>query len=326
MKVCVLHRPFRNSEWQTRFTGQEFADDAIEESRHHAAAIAANGHETTILTWSEDIIENIKALRQGNFDLVVNASSLPEVALLELLDMKFMGSGSNLVALDKATRKRLWHESGVLTPQHSVVEKMEDLSQAELPDFPLFVKPVRGRGSAGITDESICETRGQVEKACQRILQTMDQGALVEEYIQGTEVTVGVIGNAPDLLVLPPLEIEYASGSRTNTFVHKQDNEIFHCPARLEPEVIAQLKAAAAAAFISVGARDYGRVDFIYDAQRGKAYALELNTFAGLQILSGEEEHLHQSYIGKMCETLEWDSAELFRRLLDATLTRYGLT
>ena len=308
MKICVLHRPFRNTEWQTKFSGRTFADDAIEEARHHAAAIAANGHETTIVTWSQDLQENIRNLQAGNFDLVANASSLQEVALLELLRMRFMGSGLNLVALDKATRKRLWKESGIRTPAHAVIEKISDLESVELPEFPLFVKPVRGRGSAGITDESICYDVEQVCKACERIITTMDQGALVEEYIQGMEVTVGVIGNAPDILVLPPLEIEYSGTAKTNTFEHKEDREIFHCPARLDDAVIEQIKAAARAAFVSLNARDFGRVDFIYDPKRGKPYALELNTFAGLQIPAGRKRTFTPATLAKWHR--RWDGTQ----------------
>ncbi len=325
VKIAVMHRPFRNSEWQTKFSGQQFADDAIEEARHHAAAIAANGHETEIVTWSNDVKENVDKLVGGNFDLVANASSLQEVALLELLGIPFMGSGLNLVALDKATRKRLWFETGVTTPRYARIMDVKELETATFPEFPLFVKPVNGRGSSGITEESIVNTREELEKACRRILETMNQGALVEEYIQGTEVTVGVIGNGESAMVLPPLEVEYSDGAKTNTYLHKQDREIFHCPARLDEQITEQLKQAAKEAFISLEARDFGRIDFIYDHKRGKPYALELNTFAGLQILSGAEEHLHSSYIGKMSETMGWTSAELFRRLLEAAFSRYQM-
>lgn len=321
MRVCVLHRPFRNSEWQTRFTGQTFPDDAIEEARHHAAAISALGHEVEVLTWSQDARVNVGRLSGGRYGLAVNASSLEEVAALELVGLPFLGSGLNVVALDKAARKRLWRESGVLTPAHVRVDDPASLDAASLPPFPLFVKPVRGRGSSGITDESIVETLPQLERACHRVVSSLGQSALVEEYIHGPEVTVGLIGNGAALTTLPPLEVEY-SGSKTNTYEHKQDREVFHCPARLDEEVLAEIGRAAADAFQSLEARDFARVDFIYDRERRRPYALELNTFAGLQILSGTERHLHSSYIGKMAETLGWTSADLFRRLLAAVEKR----
>ncbi|MHB8926407.1 MAG: D-alanine--D-alanine ligase family protein [Bacillota bacterium] len=321
MKVCVLHRPYRNSEWHTRFTGEALPDDAVEEALHHAEAIRAGGHEAEIVTWTPDVKENAGRLLAGSYDLVVNASSLPEVAVLEALGLPFMGSGLNLVALDKSTRKRLWRESAVLTPRFLRVDRLDQLAGASLPSFPLFVKPVRGRGSAGITDESIVNTPAELERACRRVIETMGQGALVEEYVQGTEVTVGLIGNNGDLTVLPPLEIEY-SGTKTNTYEHKQDREVFHCPARLDAEALGKLRRAAEAAFVSLEARDFGRVDFIYDHRHGLPYALELNTFAGLQLLSGAERHLHSSYIGKMAQHLGWTSAELFRRLLTAAQER----
>lgn len=325
MKIAVLHRPFRNSEWQTKYTGQQFADDALEESRHHAAAIAANGHQVEIVAWDQSLKVNIDRLLAGGYDLVVNASSLQEVALLELLKIPYMGSNLDLVALDKPTRKRLWIEAGVVTPAFVQITDLGELAGVRLPEFPLFVKPDRGRGSSGITDESIVYDHTALEKACQRIIATMDQGALVEEYIQGTEVTVGVIGNAPDLIVLPPLEIEYTGSAKTNTYEHKQDHEIFHCPARLAPDVIEAIRMEAKNAFVALKARDFGRIDFIYDHRCRKPYALELNTFAGLQILTGEEQHLHASYIGQMARVMGWDSTMLFRHLVEAAIRRYDL-
>lgn len=322
MKICVLHRPYRNTEWQTKFSGEKFPDDAIEEARHHAEAIRANGHSVEIVTWSNDMVKNIRALQSGNYDLVVNASSLEEVALLEILHIPFMGSGIDLVATDKATRKRLWREAQVLTPAFALISNLEQLSSVELPPFPLFVKPVRGRGSAGITNESIVHNHKELRRACQRILYNMQQGVLIEEYIHGVEVTVGLIGNGADVMVLPPLEIEYSGQARTNTFMHKQDNEIFHCPARLPEEAINLLCEAAKRAYNSLGARDFGRIDFIYVPKTKQPYALELNTFAGLQILTGDKQHLHQSYIGKMCEQLGWTSRDLFQRLLAACQRR----
>lgn len=325
MHIAVLHRPYRNSEWQTKFSGDKFPDDAIEESRHHARALQANGHNAEVVTWSKDMTKNIATLRAGNYDLVVNASSKAEVALLEIMGIPFMGSGLDLVALDKATRKRLWRESGVLTPAFAHIFHMSQLADARLPAYPLFVKPVNGRGSAGITEESIVQNAEELQRACKRILYTMHQGVLIEEYIQGIEITVGVIGNGHDLMVLPPLEIEYSGKTRTNTYEHKQDREIFHCPARLPEETIKLLCEAAKNAYLSLGARDFGRIDFILHSATNQPYALELNTFAGLQILSQDEVNLHQSYIGKMSITLGWSSRDLFQRLLASCLQRISL-
>ncbi|HEY3314466.1 MAG TPA: ATP-grasp domain-containing protein [Bacillota bacterium] len=322
MRICVLHRPHRNVEWQTKFTGRELPDDSIEEARHHAAAIEACGHETEIITWSRSLRDDLERLKKGGYDLVVNASSLQEVAVLEFAGIRFMGSGLDLVVMDKATRKRLWIRDSVPTPTFMLVDELSELDGFQRPPFPLFVKPARGRGSAGITDESIVNAGVELERACRRIISTMNQGALVEKYISGTEVTVGLIGNGLDLTVLPPLEIEY-NGSKTNTFEHKQDREVFHCPPRLAPDILERLRETARLAFMSVGARDFARVDFIYDHERDIPYVLEINTFAGLQILDGRQKHLHSSYIGKMAETVGWDSAEVFRRLIEVTMKRY---
>lgn len=322
MRICVLNRPGRNTEWQTRFTGRKLPDDSLEEASHHAAAVRACGHEVDLLTWSGSLRDDLERLKKGGYDLVVNASSLQEVALLEFARLRFMGSGLDLVVMDKASRKQLWITDSVPTPPYMLVDDPSALAGLQRPPFPLFVKPARGRGSAGISDDSIVNTMEELERACRRVISTMDQAALVEKYVAGTEVTVGLIGNGPDLTALPPLEIEY-NGSKTNTYEHKQDHEVFHCPARLAPDILEVLRETAKRAFVSLGARDFARVDFIYDHEAGIPYVLEINTFAGLQILDGSQRHLHSSYIGKMAEAVGWDSAALFRRLIDATLRRY---
>ncbi len=132
---------------------------------------------------------------------------------------------------------------------------------------------------------------------------------------------MGLLGDPP--APLTPLEIEY-NQARTNTYEHKMDNEIMHCPARLSPEALQRVKDVAVTAFYAVGARDFGRVDTIVD-ESGNPTVLELNTFAGLQILTGEEQHLHASYIGTMAKNMGFDRARVMGAIVNAARRRYGI-
>jgi len=337
IKIAVFWRPGRNVAWQSQYLGQEFPDDAKEEATLHRDGLREAGYAAELVQWrSEDLPGMLDELRGGGYDMVFNASSLPEVAFLEISGIPYSGSGLDLVGLDKATRKKLWVYHGVPTAPFVVVDRddragghvlgLSQISDASWTppaplDYPMFVKPVRGRGSAGITDDSIVYDREALFRQAASIVERIDQGALVESYLSGKEVTVGVLGNPP--LVLTPLEIEY-NQARTNTFIHKQDNEIMHCPARLPADQLEKVKDVAMRAFLAVGARDFGRIDTIVD-EAGTVAVLELNTFAGLQIITGDEEHLHASYIGSMARTMGMDRADVLGRIVDSARRRHGL-
>lgn len=336
LRIAVLYRPGRNVEWQRKYTGKDIPDDAAEEAGLHRDALLEAGHHAVLIEWdADDPLATIAALGEFDAQLVFNASSLAEVALLEAFGIPYCGSGLDLVALDKAARKRLWAYHGIDTAPFIVVTgdgangggtvPLGSIEPGWVPDpplaYPLFVKPVRGRGSAGISDSSIVEDAPALRKQAEAIITRMGQGVLVESYVRGREVTVGIIGDPPRALA--PLEIEY-NKARTNSFEHKKDNEIMHCPARLGPEQLAAVQETALRAFAVVGARDYGRVDTIVDSS-GRAVVLELNTFAGLQMLTGRELHLHASYIGTMARSMGLSRADLLGAIVASAGRRYGL-
>jgi D-alanine-D-alanine ligase len=336
LRIAVFWRPGRNVTLQGRYLGQQFPDDAIEEAALHRDGLREAGHEADLVQWRpDDIAAMFCELRDAGYDLAFNASSLAEVAFLEALGLPYCGSGLDLVALDKAARKKLWVYHGVPTAPFFVVDRPRRagghvlaLSEISEPgwrppsplDYPLFVKPVRGRGSAGITDDSIVTDQAGLGRQAASIIDRLDQGALVESYLVGREVTVGILGDPP--MALTPLEIEY-NQARTNTYLHKQDNEIMHCPARLSPARLARVKEVALEAFLAAGARDYGRVDTIVNAA-GEPVALEINTFAGLQIVTGDETHLHASYIGTAAKAMGMTRADVLGSIVAAARRRLG--
>jgi D-alanine-D-alanine ligase len=335
LRIAVLWRPGRNIEWQVKYAGTHLPDDAREEAALHRDGLIEAGHDAFLLQWpAGDLAGAATRVRDSHVDLVFNASSLEEVGVLELAGIPFCGSGLDLVALDKSARKKLLMHHGVPTAPFVVFDSdrrargtvlgtsaLDSWEPVPPLEYPLFVKPVRGRGSSGISEESIVSSRVELARQVKKIIGSMDQGALVEAYLQGREVTVGIVG-CPEK-VLTPLEIEY-NQAKTNTFEHKMDNEIMHCPARLDEETLERVKRIALEAFAAMGARDFGRVDTIV-AENGTPWVLELNTFAGLQTLTGRESHFHQSYIGAMARAMGMSRAGLLATIVDAAAGRYGL-
>ncbi len=333
LDIAVFWRPGRNVEWQNRYRRAELPDDAQEEAALHRDGLLEAGHTARLLRWrKDDLPGTLQELKSAKTDLVFNASSLAEVAFLEAAEMPYCGSGLDLVALDKATRKKLLTFHGIDTPPFMVVEDDASASGGTVPfsaiesgwepeaplGYPLFVKPVRGRGSSGITDQSIVEDRAALLRQVTAIITRLGQGALVENYVRGREVTVGIIGRPP--IAMDPLEIEY-NKARTNTYEHKMDNEILHCPARFSGEELTRTRSAALRTFEALGARDFGRVDLLVD-ESGRPMVLELNTFAGLQIVTGREKSVHASYIGEMARVMGLGRAELLGTIVEAAWKR----
>jgi len=111
------------------------------------------------------------------------------------------------------------------------------------------------------------------------------------------------------------------NGARTNTYEHKMDRETMHCPARLSPGVASKVQDTAKRVFRVLGARDFARVDTIVDRE-GMPHVLEINTFAGLHILTGSEKRAHASYIGVMAKTAGLSQADLLDALVRAAFGR----
>ena len=148
------------------------------------------------------------------------------------------------------------------------LHRISELLSGQNLGFPLFVKPVEGRGSSGITENSIVGNESELARECSKILENLRQPALIEEYIEGREISTGLIGNGSGIRILPLLEIGY-TGSATNTSAHKlNDKEELICPAPLPRRQQEKIKELAVRAYRVLGARDYGRLDIMLKGSR----------------------------------------------------------
>jgi len=317
VKVGVFWRKFRNVEYQKRISDNVF-DDAYEEAYHHYTFIKENGYDAVMIEWIKDNPkETLKRIEEEKVDLVFNASSLEEVAFLTAFNIPFVGSGLDLVSLDKAARKKIVAYHDLPTPKFFISSSPDDIPSHNL-KYPLFVKPLRGRNSSGISDENIVENEEGLKKVIAKITEKIGQPALVEEYIKGREITVGIIGYE-NPTVLPILEISY-SGVKTNTFEHKMfDKEKITCPAPLPPELEQKIKSTALSIYRVLNAKDYGRIDMIL-SEDGIPYFLEINTFAGLTMSSGKTHH---GYMGYMAKASGLSGREFFGAIIESAKKRY---
>jgi len=326
MKVGVLWRKYRNVEHQMKITPENIYDDAYGEAYQHYKSIKEFGYDACLIEWDNDPIETYKKIKMENVDIVFNASSEKEVVFLEAFEIPYTGSGLDLVPINKAKRKEIVAYNKLATPNFVIANHAENIPEIDL-HYPLFVKPIDGRGSAGITEENIIDRYEELPDIVRKITEKIEQEALIEEFIVGREVTVGVIGYK-DPLVLPIVEIEYNS-ARTNTFEHKMyDKEIIHYPADFSKEEEEHIKDAALNIYKVLNAKDFGRIDMIV-ANDGTPYFLELNTFAGLTMDHEADENggtkVHHGYMGYAAKAQGMTSSQLIGGILESTIERYGL-
>ena len=234
--------------------------------------------------------------------------------ILEMVGIPYVGSGplAHSLALDKVVAKMIFRQQGLPTPDFSVL----DAPGFPLPDlsYPLIVKPKNEAVSMGI---QIVNDETELRAAAQVIFDQFDQPVLVEQYIEGREINVGLLGNAPPE-ALPPCEIVFGgTGPKIYTIEDKKGQsgrEIqWLCPAPMGEELTLKAKEVAQKAFGALGCYDCARVDMRLDAQ-GNLYILEINSLPSL----GE----HGSYVIAAAQT-GLDFPQLVNRLVETATARY---
>jgi D-alanine-D-alanine ligase len=259
-----------------------------------AAALRAGGFETVAMEADASLPDS---LAKHPIDIAFNIAEgirgrgrEAEVpALLNMLGIPFTGSDETALAvsLDKAMCKRLLSTYGVATPKSAVVFRMEDLDTLSL-RWPVIVKPNAEGSSKGVSEACVVKNAAELRALVEKDLAAYGEPMLCEEYLDGREFTVGILGNGEEARVFPPMEICFKGNTqddyRVYSFGVKKEFEkyvAYQCPARLTPEQENTMVSAARTAFNALGCCDFTRVDFRMDAA-GKPYFIEMNPLPGL--------------------------------------------
>jgi D-alanine-D-alanine ligase len=238
-------------------------------------------------------------------------------AVCEMFDQPYTFSDplTCAVTLDKSLAKRVVRDHGLPTAPFVLVERAEDAALIDLP-FPLFAKPVAEGSSKGVTRLSRIETRDELMAACAGLIETFRQPVLVESFLPGREVTVGIVGNNRhnghdgDARVLGVLEVSFRAGADTAyTALNKRDYETWVDYRMLDGEPLAQrMRELALATYNALGCRDLARVDLRCDAA-GEPCFLEVNplpglhpTYSDLPILAGRAGTPYVDLLGQVIE------------------------
>ncbi len=212
-------------------------------------------------------------------------------ALLELMEIPCTGSDvlALALALDKAKSKQIFRFNGIPTPNFQLFMHPDEPLDPRL-KYPLIIKPNTEGSAKGITASSVVADEPALRAQVRHIFETYDQEVLAEEYIEGTELTVGILGADQ---ILPVLEVDFSecrgSGEYFYSWRMKEyqgNRELkltprFWCPARLDPAATQAVQSVAWKAAKSLGARDLSRVDIRLSSE-GIPYVLEVNPLPGL--------------------------------------------
>ena len=323
LRIGLLNKKRGNYAIQEKLIGADNVIDETEaEVEHHEQVLTEAGYSVYQIHWGPNFINDLQA---SQVDLVFNVSSLVEAAILEELEIPYVGSDTFTIAIamDKSLAKRLWQQEGLPTSPFYLARSEEDCKvfRDDPPfEYPLFIKPVAGRGSAGINDESVIHSYDQLVSEVLEKFKTINQRVIIEKFLTGREITLGILGNE-NARALPPLEIVCRKGDITLTFEKKElDNDSFLCPAPLTAEETHMMQQLALRAYHVLGFKDFGRIDTILTEEG--PFLLEGNTFAGLMCTPKEKP---RSYIGFMVRTEGKDGKDLLDEIIQSAIKRLGL-
>ncbi len=295
MRVAILYNLFERLE-----KGEEkdiLSEEAIKEEIGAVEdAVRALGHEYLILAIHQEIHPIIHWLKEFKPDVAFNLCesvfgntswemNIP--ALLDLFKIPYTGSPPLTLGLcqDKGKVKDILLSQGILTPRYKTFDREVNHIKGNV--FPMIVKPLHEDGSLGISKDSVVFDDEGLSRQIQYIIEKYRQPALVEEFIEGRELNVGLIETNGKVDTLPVSEIDYSDFPSsipricgyeakwvTESFEYQRSKPI--CPASLDWVTKKRIEQVAVRVFKLFGCRDYARVDFRIDRD-GKIFVLEVN-------------------------------------------------
>ncbi len=258
--------------------------DALQKLGHQPFLYLLEGEESLLglASCPADLIFNLTESYAGD-----DSKDVHVAAFLDLLEIRYTGSGPHGLHLgqDKALAKKVIRYHGIRTPSFMVAENGE-FELGEKLSFPLIVKPCSGGGSVGIDVGSVVHRKQELLERARLIRDELGCAALVEQYIEGRELYVGILGNEPPV-ALPLVELDLSrlpegmpriAGCEvkwaTETEAYKSTRSAI--ASDLDEQVTARAKEAALGAYRALQLRDYARIDLRL-APDGKLYVLEAN-------------------------------------------------
>lgn len=310
------------------FDSKETIDDL-------ADAIKSNGHEVEILNVLGDIKDKLNSKKE-NIDLVFNVAEglvgeereayVPK--LCEELKIPFTGASSwtAINTLNKGRTKEILNKKGIPTPKFRVVsDSEEDLSGLK---FPLLVKPMFEGSSKGIFNENLVHDADNLKKIIKKTIARYNQKVIVEEFIDGREFTVSVIGektilpiveilfdDLPDRLYpMDSYEVKWEHDSPES--IEKKGYDPIVCPANIDNKLKIKIEEVVLATYKALKCHDWSRIDVRLDA-KGNPNILEVNALPGF--MKNPKEN---SRLPKAAYANRWSYERLIGEVINSAIKR----
>jgi len=310
MKIAIVHDLNINNE-----------ESKMVESVNNAISKKYN---CELVPFDDNFVSKIK-----NYDFVFNLSNkggretkqLHVPSILDKLGIPYTASNaySHALCLDKITTKIIMKFHNIPTPSFMYFD-IGEFPDKIGEDKVYIVKPPREGSARGITRKSVVNNLEDMKEQIKKIHKEFKQPALVEEFIDGIEVSVGLIGNADNLEVLPILEIDFSNLpkglERFYSFEVKHNyGELtnYVCPARISYEIKEKLEFYAKKIFKMLSLKDYARMDV--RIRGDEIYFIEVNSLPQLVPVYSD--------ITKMAKAAGMEYDDLILKILESAIKRY---
>jgi D-alanine-D-alanine ligase len=259
-------------------------------------ALELGGHSVTLIEADGDAYEKLKIIRP---DFVFNVaegfygasreSQIP--AMLEMLNINFTGSDSITIGIchDKSRCKEILSYHKIPNAKFFITDKILSTNNFS---YPKFIKPLHEGSSKGIYNSSLVNNTNELNKEIERIKECYNQPALVEDFIEGKEFTVGMLGNGDEVEVLPVVEVNLdfvpegfnkIYSYEVKWFFDTRENQldIFTCPADIDDKIYKQIEKVCKDAYKVLRIRDWARIDVRLD-KNNIPNIIEINPLPGI--------------------------------------------
>lgn len=308
--------------------------DSLETIEAIKRALENRSHQVTLVEADVNVCENLKA---SDPDIVFNIaegfwgpsreSQVP--AILEMLNIPFTGSDSITIGIchNKARCKEILSYNKIPNADFFIAETPLNKSNLK---FPKFVKPLHEGSSKGIYNSSVVYNIAQLNSEIERIKTTYNQPSLVEDFLDGREFTVAILGNYDRIKILPIIEIKLDSvpegfpniySYEVKWFFDTRENQldIFDCPAKLDKSLQDRIEKVCMNTFKVLHLRDWARIDLRLD-KNNIPNVLEVNPLPG--ILPDPRDN---SCYPKAARAAGMDYETMINSVLNEAINRYKL-
>ncbi len=261
------------------------------------SALEAGGHDVSLIEADRDAYDKLKIL---NPEFVFNVaegiggssreSQIP--SMLEMLDIPFTGSDSVTIGIchDKSRCKEILSYYNIPNSKFFITDAIHRID--EKVTYPKFVKPLHEGSSKGIYNSSVVNNSAELRNEIKRIKECYNQPSIVEDFLEGKEFTVAMLGNGDNVRVLPVVEINLDTvpegfnkiySYEVKWFFDTRENklDIFKCPAEIEPELYKQIEKVCKEAYKVLRIRDWARIDVRLD-KNNIPNIVEINPLPGI--------------------------------------------